>query len=128
MIDISAAKAKARSSVRVRDENDTGYGNAGVEQTRKEPVLLLDHQNEALTCFAMLLRASQRDAFRRAVLSRLSGVPGDAAVRSCIAAVAVADYGFTMPQLTKLGIANTVKRGNWRLAGGSKESNRDAIT
>jgi hypothetical protein len=81
MLDISAARAKERAA---KFEFDSAsYGPAGYESTRREPPMLSDRQRRTLDQFVALVRPWQRrTAYFSAVLARLSGRPGDAAVYS----------------------------------------------
>jgi hypothetical protein len=81
--------------------------------------LLSDKQATMLGDFALkYLPAHQRNAFRHAVLGKLSdGRPGDGAVRQAMRLTAMEEYGFDMEQLTACGLiivqdrADTSRRG-----------------
>jgi hypothetical protein len=75
---------------------ETTQGPAGVEGTKRASVSLLDRQRRIIDQFVVLVRPWQRRAvYRDAVLRRLSGSPGDAAVYA--AAVNACDGFIDMP-------------------------------
>jgi hypothetical protein len=83
MIDVSILTQKARAARFATSFDNTASGPAGVYGTRKSPVSLSDRQHRLNEKFARLVTPWQRrDAYRDAVLARLSGMPGDAACRS----------------------------------------------
>jgi hypothetical protein len=90
MLDISAVKAKARAAEREFD--NASYGPAGVTSTRREPPMLIDRQRRMLDQFAALVPKSRRSAYHSAVLARLSGSPGDAAVHTACVNAALEGY------------------------------------
>jgi hypothetical protein len=82
MLDISAARAKERAARFATSFDNTATGPAGFEKTRREPPMLTDKQCRKIDQFAALVPKARRSAFRDAVLRRLSGKVGDAAVHS----------------------------------------------
>jgi hypothetical protein len=125
-VDISIAAAKSKSSVRVLDEGDTSTGDAVYLATRREPAFLRDHQADAIKGFSMkYLRANQRDPFRYAVLSRLSGCPGDGACYVAMIAAAI-EIGVDEKTLTAAGLTQKL-RGSTRNPNGTRETNRAPI-
>jgi hypothetical protein len=118
MINVSAALAKQRAEAAAAD---AAVYAAGTARTRRAPVVLTDRQSKLLDGFCAHVRGThKRKAFRDAVLIRLSGSIGDAALRVAIAATAL-DIGFTTEQLRKCGIFSyDNKRGAYALPGSGK--------
>jgi hypothetical protein len=74
--------------------------------------LLSDRQATLLGSFILKnIPRRQHDAFRKAVLARLSeGKPGDAALKAAIV-IAASEAGFTRERLSALGLFNDVAPG-----------------
>jgi hypothetical protein len=96
MIDIRIAPMKARAEA--ADSEKMAYA-AGVEKTRREFPRLTDRQLGALDGLCSRVRGKHRCAeFRAAVLCRLSGAVGDAAMQAAASAAAV-EIGFSFEQV-----------------------------
>jgi hypothetical protein len=83
MIDVSIAARKAVESAHAEKFAASWSqepGPAGFQRTRKAPVFLSDKNWKTLDSFTALVPEERRAAYRSAVLARLSGSPGDAAV------------------------------------------------
>jgi hypothetical protein len=95
MLDISVAKAKERENAHSEKFAASWAqepGPAGVERTRKAPVLLSDKQRRIIDQFVGLVPKARRRAYHDAVLARLSGAPGDAAVHAAAINAALDGY------------------------------------
>jgi hypothetical protein len=104
VIDISAARAKQRAEAAAAAEER--MDRADVAKTRRAPVVLTTRQAADLDDFCTHVQGvHKRRRFREAVLSRLSGAVGTAALRAAITATAL-DIGFTNERLKKLGVFN----------------------
>jgi hypothetical protein len=114
MIDISAVKAKEREKAHAAkfaaSWNNSEFGDAGVEKTRREPAMLSDRQCRTLDQFAALVPKSRRSAYSSAVLARLSGSPGDAAVHSASVNAALDGY-LSNEELSEAGLISINARG-----------------
>jgi hypothetical protein len=102
--DVTIATAKARAA-RFATSFETEYGPAGVEKTRKEPARLTDRQADALAGFCLKhVPDHLRSEVRYNILARISGCPGDAALKSAICAAAQEVAGFKIETLRALGL------------------------
>jgi hypothetical protein len=116
MIDVSAAKAKA--DARHLTTLETGQsGPAGVQATRREPVLFSERQVMIVQQFLALVSSEQQNDYYAAVLAHLSGCPGIAAVD---AACIEPGQGFIANEILA-GFHRSRQRSGYRIPGGSKE-------
>jgi hypothetical protein len=126
MIDVSAAKAKERARLYAASWEPV-VGPAGVELTRRQPVLLADRQARIVDKFVELVEYERRDAYRSAVLARLSGAPGDAAVVMAATNAAIEGGFITVTEMISAGLASSggrfVVADRYRKPGGSREIN-----
>jgi hypothetical protein len=125
-VDVSIKAQKQHAARFAASFEPTAPGDAGVEQTRREPALLTDRQTDAVLGFGVKhLPAKLRDPFRFSVMNRLSGVVGDSAVKAAIIAAAMEVAGFTAAELVAKGLTN--KGSSGRNPNGSKDSNLGAL-
>jgi hypothetical protein len=89
MLDISVKAAKERAA-RFVSSWAPDFGLAGVERTRKDPCYLTDRQADFVDTLCRRVRGRRRSAeLRAAVLRRLSGSVGTAAVVAACTAAAI---------------------------------------
>jgi hypothetical protein len=92
MLDISVTARKAHVA-KYAASFEPSVGPAGFEKTRREPPTLTDRQYRTLDQFCALVPKARRSTYRAAVLARLSGSPGDAAVdTACLNAAREGGY------------------------------------
>jgi hypothetical protein len=130
LLDISIVRAKEREkSARYYCSDDTiAPGEAGVDGTKRAPVMLSEKQHHIIGKFAVLVRPvdweretphQRREAYRRDVLRRLSGVVGDGAVHSACLSAALDENYLTTETLRAAGISAMHNNGQ-RTPGRSK--------
>jgi hypothetical protein len=100
---------KARADKFAASWDNSEIGPAGFAKTRREPTVLTDKQRRTLDQFTELVPTERRAAFHDAVLSRLSGAPGDAAVH--VAALCAADDYIENAILVEHGLISINARG-----------------
>jgi hypothetical protein len=111
-ISVTTRKAvdKARDAKFAASWSNAEFGDAGVERTRKAPVSLSDRNWRVLDRFTALVPAERRAAYRSAVLARLSGFPGDAAVHTAAVNAALDGY-LSIEALAEHGLVGLNSRG-----------------
>jgi hypothetical protein len=124
-VDVSVTASKERAA-KYAASFEPSYGDAGFSLTRRSPVALTDRQTTMLRDFVIkyLQGMEARRAFQSAVYSRLSGSPGDAALKAAIVNSA-SEIGFSQATLSALGLIVKVDRK--MTLGRSKEAQRDAL-
>jgi hypothetical protein len=100
--DVTITGAKIRAA-RFAASFEPSIGPAGYERTRKEPPFLSDKSSRLLEEFSALVPAKLRDAYRNAVMARLSGAAAYAAVNAACLSAASGIIGVDM--LRAVGLA-----------------------
>ena len=115
MIDVAITSAKEREKERdakyAASWDNSGVGDAGVEKTRRQKPTFSDKQRREIEKFVDLVPEERRTAFLDAVLARLSGFPGDAAVRTSCRAAAIEDGFISIEALDAHNLVSVNVRG-----------------
>jgi hypothetical protein len=114
MLDISVTTRKAADKARdakfAASWDNSAIGPAGFDRTRKEPVSLSDKQRRIIDQFVELVPQERRGAYHAAVLARLSGATGDAAVHTAAINAALDGY-LSIEALADAGLIGLNSRG-----------------